>query len=44
MAAVLRAQNSKSTWLKESEGEAVDANEEIELDDGTQDEADKDVE
>ena len=35
MAAVLRAQISKSTCLKESESEAPDANEEIELDDGS---------
>ena len=43
VAAILRAQNSKSTCCKSDE--ALDANEEIEVDDdGTQDETDEDFE
>ena len=44
MAAFFRAQNSKSTCHKESDDKALDANEGIELDDGTQDETDEDAE
>ena len=44
VAALFRAQNLKSTCRKESNDKALDANEEIELDDGTQDETDQDAE
>ena len=44
MADFFRAQNLKSTCRKESNDKALDANEEIELDDGTQDETDQDAE
>ena len=44
MADFFRAQNLKSTCRKEADDKALDANEEIELDDGTQDETDEDAE